>query len=110
MFELDVHTLSRPDRFGATKLNKWEFASQVFGLLFQLAGSPHRIIREILGDSEEARYITAGFYMIPTGIATQEIFQFFGLGLEAFGGLMMWVFGVILVCFGILIVAKKHNL
>jgi hypothetical protein len=63
-----------------------------------------------LGDTEEARYISAGFYMIPTGIMTQDFFQFFGLGFEAFGGLLMWVFGVVLFCVGVLIIAQKHNL
>jgi hypothetical protein len=86
-------------------LNKWGFVFAVFGLF---ARAPHRIIREILGDSDEARYIEAGFYLVPTGLVTQGISQ--SLGVNPLGGLLMWVVGVILVFVGLAVIAEKHNL
>jgi len=89
-------------------LDKWEIASAFLGLLIGLARTPHKVVREILGDSDEARYIEAGFYLIPTGLTTQGISQFFGL--NPLWGLLMWAFGVILTFYGFAIIAQKHNL
>ena len=86
-------------------MNKWGIVFAVFGML---ATAPHRIIREILGDSDEARYIEAGFYLVPTGLAIQSVSQF--LGINPLGGLLMWAVGVILIFFGLAVIANKHNL
>jgi len=86
-------------------LNKWAIVFTVFGMF---ARAPHRIIREILGDSDEARYIEAGFYLVPTGLATQSISQF--LGFNPLAGLVMWVVGVLLIFFGLAVIAEKHHL
>jgi hypothetical protein len=90
------------------KLNKWEVLEELFKLGKRAIEGPHKVIRKILGDTDEARYMDAGFYLTSTGWTSKSVLQFFHL--DATVPTLGFVFGLVLIMIAFSVIAKKHKL
>ena len=89
-------------------MNRWEILGVLLRLAREAIAGPHKVIRGILGDSDEARYMDAGFYLTSTGWTSRSVLQF--LRLDATVPTLGFVFGLVLIMIGFSVIAKKHRL
>ncbi len=74
----------------------------------RLVEGPHKVIRQILGDTDEARYADAGFYLTSTGWTSMSIEKFFRQDTTLSS--IAFAFGLVFLLLALALIAKKHKL